>query len=190
MAADGGPVPAADLLADVEAALADLAEASGLRFAPVVTTDERPAADRDVAVRDADGGWRWAPVLVAWADPHEAGLPLRDVDRGIGAPVAIGPSGARVYVTGQVVLNRRRTDLVAGRDDRATSWGATVLHELAHVVGLDHVDDPAQLMATYPGQGPVELADGDRAGLAAVGADGGCLEVPPARPVQVPAPTP
>lgn len=186
VAAEDGPVPADALVADVEAALDDLTEATGLRFSPVHLTDERPDADRPAAAPQPDGdGWAWAPVLVAWADPGEDDLPLRDVDRGIGVPVAVGPAGDRVYVTGQVVLNRQRDDLRSGRDDRAFSWGATVLHELAHVVGLDHVDDPSELMSTYPGQGPVVFGSGDLAGLAALGADGGCVEVPPARPVQV-----
>jgi hypothetical protein len=35
--------------------------------------------------------------------------------------------------------------------DREHSWGATLLHELGHLVGLAHVDDPDQLMSTYPG---------------------------------------
>ena len=43
-----------------------------------------------------------------------------------------------------------------------------MLHEIGHVLGLDHVDDPTQIM--NPTAGVTELGDGDRAGLAAVGA--------------------
>jgi hypothetical protein len=60
-----------------------------------------------------------------------------------------------------------------------------VLHELIHVLGLGHVDDASQLMATFPGAGPVRLGTGDLAGLAAVSADQGCLDVPDPQPVEI-----
>jgi hypothetical protein len=172
------------LVADVEVALATLTDATGLDLRLAGTTSERPAGDRPAHTTGPDGVV-WAPILVAAASPHEDGVPLRDTDRGVAVPLAVGTPGDRVYVTGQVVLNADRDDLVPGFDDRATSWGSTVLHELAHVLGLAHVDDPAQLLWTYPGEGPVELAAGDLAGLDAVGAAHGCIEVPHARPVEV-----
>lgn len=180
---EGAPVDGAAFLQDVVAAVDDLREATGLDLRVAGTTDEEPTAGRP-AYREVDGRGTWAPVLVAWASPGQHELPLRSFDRGIGAPVAVGPPGARVYVTGQVVLNRERHELVAGRSDRAVSWGATVLHELAHVLGLDHVRDREQLMSVHPGSGPVALGEGDLAGLAAVGAGGGCLDVPAPRPVE------
>lgn len=188
----GGPVGyrVEALLADVEHATDTLAAATGLELVVRGTTDEVPDADRSTVSADADGRRTWAPVLVGWRAPGEGDLPLRDVDRGVAVPIAVGPAAERVYVTAQVVLNPERTDLVAGDTDRATSWGATVLHELAHVVGLAHVDDPDQLLHTFPGRGPVRLGEGDLAGLAAVGADGGCLEVPPPRELQVELPSP
>ena len=50
---------------------------------------------------------------------------------------------------------------------------AIVIHELAHVLGLDHVDDPNQLMYEE-NNGRTALADGDLAGLAKLGA-GPCV---------------
>lgn len=183
----GGPVgyPTEALLADVEDAVDRLSAATGLELVVRGTTDELPDADRSAVSTDATGRRTWAPVLVGWRAPGEGGLPLRDVDRGVAVPVAVGPSDERVYVTAQVVLNSERTDLIPGDADRATSWGATVLHELAHVLGLAHVDDPDQLLHTFPGRGPVRFGEVDRAGLAAVGTDGGCLAVPPPRELEV-----
>ena len=181
VATEGAPVGA---LADLEEALERIGEHSGLRLRIIGETDERPAARRPAYQPDRYGA-RWAPVLVAWAEPHENGLSLRDTDRGLAIPVAVGRPGERVYVTGQVVLNAERDDLRAGFEDRADAWGSTLLHELSHLVGLAHVSDPDQLMAVYPGEGPVELASGDRAGLAAVGAEHGCVEVPAPRQVEV-----
>ncbi len=173
-APDGYPLDA--LTADLERATAVLAGTSGLEFDVRAGTTEVPDTGRSTVAAGDHG--RWAPILVGWHRPGDGSLPLRDVDRGVAVPVAVGSPGERVYVTGQVALNPDRTDLVAGFEDRATSWGATVLHELAHVLGLAHVDDPAQLLHTYPGEGPVVLGSGDRAGLRAVGAERDCIDVP------------
>ena len=48
-----------------------------------------------------------------------------------------------------------------------------ITHELGHVLGLAHVDDPRQLMFAE-NLGTTTLADGDRRGLAALGA-GACV---------------
>lgn len=169
---------------DLTDAVDTLRDATDLELVVTGTTDERPSGDR-LPYQPEKHGERWAPVLIAWATPGADGLPLRETDRGVAIPLAIGPAGDRVYVSGQVVLNAERQDLRPGRRDRGDSWGATVLHELIHVLGLGHVDDPGELMHVRPGEGPVELGPGDRAGLRAVGADGGCLEVPTPRPVEV-----
>ncbi len=168
-----GPPGAAE---EVGTALAMLAGATGLDLRIVGTTDERPSAARPLVVRTEDG-WAWAPVLVAWAEPGEGGL-LGPHDRGVAVPVAVRDGARHALVTGQVVLNADRTDLRPGFGDRADARGATLLHELAHVLGLAHVDDPAQLMSAEPGRGPVAFGTGDLAGLAAVGADAGCLDTP------------
>jgi hypothetical protein len=178
---DGAPAGAQQ---DLDEAVRRLREATGLDLVVVAATDERPAAERPPYQPDRYGE-RWAPVLVAWARPHERGLPLRDSDRGVAIPVAVGSPGERTYVTGQVVLNVDRADLEAGFGDRSYSWGSTIVHELAHVLGLAHVDDADQLLHVHPGEGPVSFGAGDLAGLDAVGAAGGCVEVPRAQHVEV-----
>ena len=45
---------------------------------------------------------------------------------------------------------------------------AIIMHELAHVVGLDHVNDPTQLMHAE-NSGQLDFGAGDRAGLALLG---------------------
>ncbi len=168
---------------DLDEATAEIATISGIDVQVVDEVSERPDARRDVFQPDRYGQ-RWAPVLVAFAEPGENDLPLTDVDRGLASPVAVGPAGDRVYVTGQVVFNVERTELRPGSDDRADSWGSTLRHELGHLVGLAHTPHEDELMHTYPGQGPVRWGEGDRRGLEALG-EGPCRDVPAPRHLDV-----
>jgi len=163
--------------ADVAEAVHRLREASGLPLVIVGESDEIPRRDRPLISATTEG-WAWAPVLIGWVEPHETDLPLLMVDRGVALPVAVRDGEREAFVTGQVVLNAARTDLRPGFDDRRDAWGSTLLHELGHLIGLDHVDDLDQLMSTAPGTGPVAFGPGDLAGFARVGAAAGCRLAP------------
>jgi hypothetical protein len=56
--------------------------------------------------------------------------------------------------------------------------GSVLLHELGHIMGLDHVRDPDQLM--YSGRRPnfsvSVFGAGDLEGLRRLGEDAGCLD--------------
>lgn len=164
-------------------AMARITAESGLQFEFTGMTDEQPRSDRPLVV-DGPEGRRWAPVLVSWVPADSIDLPLSDMERGVAVPVAVREDGRQVFVTGQVVLNADKT-LLPMFEDRHASWGAVLLHELGHLVGLDHVDDPRQLMAPTPGFGEVRFGEGDRTGLQAVGAEGDCLPVPEPRDLDV-----
>lgn len=166
---DGAPAGGQQL---VEEAVAEVSAATGLQFVDDGPTAEGPGEDRD-PYQPERYGKRWAPVLITWSDPAEVPGLAGNV-AGLAGPVTRqAPDGTLVHVTGQVVLDA--PDLRASLEQRGDTAGVrgVVLHELAHVVGLDHVDDPGQLM--HPdGNGVTGLADGDRAGLARLGA-GDCV---------------
>ncbi len=80
-------------------------------------------------------------------------------------------------MTGEVVFDRDLSPVRPGFGPGLTR-GNLVQHELAHVAGLDHVQDRGQIM--YPSisdRSPDGYAAGDRAGLAQLGAQGGCLRI-------------
>lgn len=168
---------------DAEEAVSRLAVATGLEFEFLGTTDEVPSRDRRLLQEDRYGH-RWVPVLIAWVETDTTSLPLAHNERGAAIPVAASGPGGRVFVSGQIVLNSS-VALTAGFHDRHASWGATLLHELGHLAGLDHVDDRDQLMYPMAVFGAADFSAGDRRGLEAVGASGGCLEVPPPQDLEV-----
>jgi hypothetical protein len=183
---EGGPDAGGQM---VREAVAMVAAASGLQFVDEGTTPEPPSDDRP-AYQPERYGDRWAPVLIAWSNAEESprlgrmgepGTADADADvagyagsRSVGLAVTDPATGSRtetgfVYVTGSVVLDTEDLTRLLGEPDGYARARAIVAHELAHLVGLGHVDDPAQLMhptgrAEVTGFGP-----GDLEGLARLG---------------------
>lgn len=135
-------------------AIRHTAEATGLRFRDLSAPGARP-------VRGVP------PVTVRWASAVEVADFGGDQVGFGGSNVLEDGSGVSRYVSGQVVLDADAFDRITDRGDTTTAQGI-IDHEFGHLVGLDHVDDPSELMnAEYVGQrgfGP-----GDLAGLAALG---------------------
>lgn len=159
-------------------ALAEVGTAAGVDFTYVGRHDVGVGP----AQRTADGP-DWTPVVVTMTSPDEVDW-LTDDDRALAVPVVVNG----VFVTGQVLLDRD-ADLATDFATRDRSWGATLLHEASHLVGLDHVEDPAQLLYPYPQPGPAALGDGDLRGLRALASDGSCLDPGPVADLGVETPS-
>ena len=106
-------------------------------------------------------------MLIAWSD--EQPFPsLAGYLAGVAGPSAADTaSGKTVYVSGIVVLDREQLSL-ASTPDRGIAR-ATILHELGHLVGLDHTTDRDQIMFSESQFNVRDYADGDRRGLAVMG---------------------
>lgn len=161
--------------AAVLAALDEVGAATGLVFVVEGETDEGPSSQRDWSDPDRYGA-RWSPVLLAWSDAAEH-PPLAGAI-GVAGPVdgASDPDGRSTWVSGMVVL-----DAAWFADNLAQATGsrraaAVLRHELAHLAGLGHSQDPFSLMSPAY-QSVFQLSLADRAGLARLGA-GPCGDHP------------
>jgi hypothetical protein len=175
---DGAPAGAPD---EVREAFRRLGAATGIQFVDAGTTSETHIRIGTGARRSYQperyGVGQWAPILVSWAtaadEPILAGAVL-----GYGGSTSYWTSASdQAYVTGEVVFDRDLS-LVRPGFGAGLTRGNLEQHELGHVAGLDHVQDRGQIM--YPSisdRSPDGYGPGDRAGLAQLGAQGGCLRV-------------
>jgi hypothetical protein len=154
-----------DLVPD---AIAELARATGLRVVLEGPTDEVPLLEDRASFQPERYGDRWAPVLVAWSDPADVALLAGDV-AGIGGSTARATrDGVLAYVSGSVVLDGPQLQEIGRQPGGYRRARAIVLHELAHVLGLGHVEDPTHLM--HPAStSATSFHPGDLAGLATLG---------------------
>jgi hypothetical protein len=157
----------ADGAAQIKAAIARVAKATGLHFIDDGPTAEKATKDRKPYQPARYDSTRWAPVLIAWSD--EAASPsLAGYVAGIGDPQAVYASKDHlVYVTGQVTLDRQQLSIARSPDRGIVR--AVVLHELGHLVGLDHTSDRHQLMFSEAQFNVRDYGPGDLRGLARLG---------------------
>ena len=144
----------------VEESVARVSEASGFVFEDEGTTDDRDFTGR------INGFGRPSPVLIGWAAPDEVDQLAGQV-AGLGGSTYVETAGMRRYITGSVTLDTGLYDELDRRGDDDT-MRAILMHELAHVVGLGHVDDRDELM--YENSvGQDDFGPGDLEGLARLG---------------------
>lgn len=160
----------------IQAAVAAVSRATGLVFINDGATSEAPSAQHR-SYQPTRYGDRWAPVLIAWEtsaeEPRFTNKPVGTNIMGLGGSeaVSIGNSGY-TYVSGQLELNGPALETMIGRNGPAQAQGV-IEHELGHVVGLDHVQDPTQLMNPSDTAGVTTYQAGDLNGLAILG-QGAC----------------
>jgi hypothetical protein len=179
---DGAPDRA---LVDVQEAFRRAELGTGIRFAFEGIVDEVPQRGRPAHQPEVYGD-RWAPILVGWIDmPAEAQGGHRGAVVGWGAHTPLVSPGVQdVVTTGTIALDRGAQSVRAGFG-AGRRWGNVILHELGHVLGLDHVDTGGQVMAPTVDHGAGEWGAGDLAGLAYLGREAGCLRVPRPRDVDM-----
>ena len=161
-----GSEPFAGANALLAQTLAEAGAASGLQFVAAGTTDEPASPDRPAYQPDRYGR-QWAPVLVAWTD--QAAVPrLSGNVIGLGGAVSARVHGSTRLVTGLLYFDAPELFLIAQRGTGYSAMRTVMLHEIGHLLGLGHVQDPGAVM--YPSDGAQgDYAAGDLRGLAYAG---------------------
>lgn len=148
-------------------ALARVGATTGLQFVLDGSTAEAPRDERSPYQPDRYPN-QWAPVLVAWSDAAESS-DLNGTIAGQGGSHWLELTDGSVFVSGIVVLDGPDlAEILDAPNGRAVARGI-VQHELGHLVGLDHVDDPTQLMYPETSGEVTDFAPGDLRGLAQLG---------------------
>lgn len=149
-----------DFATQVQGVLAEVSAATGLVFADDGLVTEAASPDRAPFQPEVYGD-RWAPVLVRFTDAGTVPDLAGDVAGVAHTLMMADPVSADAFiVSGSVYLDVTLLD-------RPGQYLPVLRHEVAHLVGLDHVDDPTQLMHPVT---PVDtFQQGDLTGLAAVG---------------------
>jgi len=162
----GEPTGAGEL---VTQAVAEVSRATGLVFTYDGTTTEAPATQRPLTSPDLYGD-RWAPVLITWETADENPDLAVDVLGEAGSVAVTRPGDDfSVFVTGQVRLDSTQFADLLTTADGATTARIALIHELGHLVGLSHVNDPTQVMFPAIQVGLIGYAPGDLTGLAQLG---------------------
>jgi hypothetical protein len=164
-------------LQDVQEAVARVSADTGIRFAFDGSTQEIPQQNRPPYLPQLYGD-RWAPVVIAWVYEDQTTIPFNQGESHYAAVARpLAPlDGTPQFVSGWVVINAAASN--APGWDSPADQGPTVLHELGHIMGLDHVSSEAELMEPSGGY-VTDFGPGDLAGLERLGADQGCLTTPP-----------
>jgi hypothetical protein len=156
----------------LQEALARVSEVTGLRFVYDGPTDEASAPGRELFQPDRYGD-RWAPVLISWQTEAENPDFVTGIAGEAGSAAVTVDGSPKTFVSGIVDLDAAAFARFLADPDGVPVARAIVLHELGHLVGLDHVSDPSQLM--YPEtSSSFDFAAGDLTGLSRLGA-GECV---------------
>ena len=146
------------MLATIQEAFRRARVQTGIRFrygGRVATLKSIGTAQRPVVTIDF-GTNRSHPRLAPYTGPVHA----------VGGPFLITHDGTTSFTGGQITIDVAATRGV-GLGFRHSQLGATLMHEIGHVLGLTHVRSPGQLMA--PGRIRANISgwfhDGDLAGL-------------------------
>jgi hypothetical protein len=168
-------------LKQLKGAVARIHAATGLEFVYAGKTKQTP---RFQGVKGTD-------VIVGWLGRRAFARKYGNIVGVGGASYSPGwklPGGASVSraVRGGVVLNARWKSNLSNGFGRGYTWGEVLMHELGHVIGLDHVGNDKQLMYDTVTPGAARFGAGDLTGFRKIGDSGGCLVPKNARALESP----
>lgn len=123
----------------------------------------------------------YPPINIGWSDASRSDVLARADKSSLGVAsnkwfgLQYADGSKKAKMVGSVIaLDRTKQLALRG----GMSWKTVALHELAHAMGLGHVNDNDQLMDVGLSWTLTDLQNGDRAGLGALGRAAGCVTVP------------
>ena len=163
-------------LTDLQDAVQRISDATGIEFV-YDGQSHLTVEDQFEWLVPSVSGIRWLPMLVIW-------LPRGEFERYESRPDVLAfaypePGGGDLvgqYVSGIIVVKSQPNPQPAFLS--ALSPELVLMHELGHIVGLDHVDDPNEVMFesdTVFGNRVDDWGPGDLEGLHDLGRSAGCL---------------
>jgi Matrixin len=163
---------------DLRVALARVTRAAGIEFESAGTTTE--TFFRAYNRMRYRGVIRKAELIIIWVDHDDYQAILRRL-HDPRPSIAFAKTMAGLYADrdqyfgGIIVMD---ADATSGSGfSYRYAHGSVLLHELGHIMGLDHVKDPDQLMYSgrHPNFGLHGFGAGDLEGLRLLGMEAGCL---------------
>lgn len=147
----------------VEYAVEEVAAATGLVFVYEGVTGQAPTSESDFDLNTAE---EWDPVVIQFANEEQ----IPDLEGSVAGLAQVRQientyTGTTRYVTGNIYLDE--TLIYEPAVNQEPAYVRVLRHELGHLVGLGHVDDPTQLMHETPTVH--EFQDGDLTGLSKLG---------------------
>jgi matrixin len=153
--------------AELKKVFAQVSAATGLRFAYVGSSTYVPFA------KDAKKHPTNADIVLAWATPKTAPV-LAGANAGRGGVDWVRSGGIEELHNGGAVFDAAQ-QMSPIKSVQRRLIRQLYLHEVGHIIGLDHVADKRQLMyPTMQRTADPHYGAGDLAGLAVLGASRGC----------------
>lgn len=152
----------------IKYAISEISYYSGFKFIFDGETDEEFSETRK-GYQPEKYGEKWAPVLFTWSTPTtHPGLTKEILGEG-GASILNRSGDTSIYVTGMVDLETIALDEYMSSKGDNSKVIAVILHELGHVMGLDHSEGPWEIMYPEANMQVTKLGLGDKSGLSILG---------------------
>jgi hypothetical protein len=133
---------------EIRSAFGEISAITGLRF-EFSLSDLVPSTSWALST----GAWEVPPVLVAWVDPSATDMLGPSASGATVANPAVR-DGVRRIVTGAVALDAGKYSTFARGRGPGRTRRNLLLHEIGHLLGLDHVDGEGLMDPAVDGSSP------------------------------------